>query len=140
MLEAMCARIDRADIAKTLDAALAHKHAVVLGPGFGLDDDARSAVAHVLSTWRGPLVLDADALTLVARDLSAIEHSPSARVLTPHSGELARLLGSTAEAVEADRFTAAQSLATRTRSVVVLKGARPGTDRLDRFPVLISQF
>jgi hydroxyethylthiazole kinase-like uncharacterized protein yjeF len=124
VLEVMCARIDRNEIVATLDAALAHKRAVVLGPGFGLDDDARSAVEHVLSTWTGPLVLDADALTLVARDLSVVERSPSARVLTPHSGELGRLLGSTAAAVEADRFTAAQSLATRTRSVVVLKGAR----------------
>lgn len=124
VLEVMCARIDRNDIANTLDAALAHKRAVVLGPGFGLDESARHAVEHVLSTWTGPLVLDADALTLVARDLSLVGRSPSARVLTPHSGELARLLGSTSDAVEADRFGAAQALSTRTRSVVVLKGAR----------------
>jgi hydroxyethylthiazole kinase-like uncharacterized protein yjeF len=122
VLEAMTARIDPGKSGESLDAALAGKHAVVVGPGFGLGDDARAAVEYVLASWRGPVVVDADALTMFAGRPSVFMASKKA-ILTPHPGELARLLDKRAEDVEADRFHAAREIVAATGAVVVLKGA-----------------
>jgi NAD(P)H-hydrate epimerase len=68
---------------------------------------------------RLPLVVDADALNLIARD-------PVRRadwILTPHPGEAARLLGSDSRAIQADRFAAAAQLESRYGGVIVLKGS-----------------
>ncbi len=91
--------------------------AVAIGPGLGQSADARSLVAAVLGAWRGPLVIDADAL-----NLSKLDTLPEGAVITPHPGEAGRLLGSSAKDVEADRIAAVQRLAAR--NVAVLKGFR----------------
>jgi hydroxyethylthiazole kinase-like uncharacterized protein yjeF len=122
VLEAMTARIDPSAIGESLDAILRGKDAVVIGPGLGLGDDARIAVEYVLATWQGPVVVDADALTMFAGRPSVLLAAKSA-VLTPHPGELARLLGKTVAQVEGDRFHAARELVAATGAVVVLKGA-----------------
>ncbi len=105
-----------------IDTALVNKRAVVVGPGFGTGERAREAVRHVLSTYTGPIVVDADALTIHARALEDFAPASGRAILTPHSGELARLLGTTSEEVEADRFTAVRTAASRSKSVVLLKG------------------
>lgn len=123
VLEVMVAAIGD-DVTASLDAALHAKKAAVLGPGFGLDARARAAAEHVLSTYLGPLVLDADGLTLFAGRAETIAAGvQTARVLTPHAGEAARLLGGTAADVEADRLGAARRLSAATQSIVILKGA-----------------
>jgi NAD(P)H-hydrate epimerase len=119
VLEVMTARID--DEA-SLEKALANKRAVVLGPGFGTGERARSAVAHVLNRYPGPIVADADAVSMHAGEPEAFAPAGGRAILTPHSGELARLLGRSAEEIESNRFAAAREAAVRTRSVVLLKG------------------
>jgi hydroxyethylthiazole kinase-like uncharacterized protein yjeF len=122
VLEVMTARIDPKNPGDSLDAILAHKQAVVVGPGFGLGDDARMAVEYVLASWHGPIVVDADALTMFAGRPSVFMAAKKA-ILTPHPGELARLLEKTAAEVEGDRFRAAREVVAATGAVVVLKGA-----------------
>jgi NAD(P)H-hydrate epimerase len=122
ILEAMTARIDPARIGESLDAILRGKNAVVMGPGLGLGDDARMAVEYVLAAWQGPVVVDADALTMFAGRPSVLLAAKNA-ILTPHPGELSRLLGKTTAQVEGDRFRAARELVAATGAVVVLKGA-----------------
>lgn len=122
VLEVMTARIDTARTGESLDAALEHKQAVVIGPGLGLGDDARTAVEYVLASWRGPVVVDADALSMFAGRPSVFMASKEA-ILTPHPGELARLLGRTAADIEGDRYGAARELCAASGAVVVLKGA-----------------
>jgi NAD(P)H-hydrate epimerase len=112
-----------AGLAGSLDAALDRKKAIVVGPGFGTDADALAAVNALLDRWKGPAVYDADALTLLAGAPEGFARATVPCVLTPHAGEAARLLGTTSELVEGDRFAAARTLARRARSVVVLKGA-----------------
>jgi NAD(P)H-hydrate epimerase len=97
---------------------LARADVVVLGPGLGRDDWGRALFGAVLDSGL-PLVLDADALNLLAL-------MPELRdnwVLTPHPGEAARLLGSTTAAVQADRFAALRALKDRYGGRIVLKGA-----------------
>ncbi|MCL2778864.1 MAG: NAD(P)H-hydrate dehydratase [Polyangiaceae bacterium] len=123
-VEIMTARIaDGSDLASQIDAALVGKRALVIGPGFGLGDGARIAVNHVLSSFPGTIVADADALTLHARAIEQFAAARGRAILTPHASELGRLLGITSEEVEADRFLAARTAAVRANAVVVLKGA-----------------
>jgi NAD(P)H-hydrate epimerase len=131
VVEIMTARIgeeppERGDASASLvadiDRALANKRSVVIGPGFGTGDRARDAVRHVLTTYRGPMVVDADALTLHAGVLADFAVAAGRAILTPHAGELGRLLGITSDEVESDRFAAARSAAALAGAVVLLKG------------------
>ena len=104
---------------------MAHQ-VVVCGCGGG--ESVKAIIAKVLST-AGRAVLDADALNAIAMDLQLQTQLKARRgrgystVLTPHPLEAARLMGTTAAAVQADRLTAAGQLAERFQCVVVLKGS-----------------
>lgn len=92
-----------------------------LGPGFGRDPASGELVRAVLKSSPTPLVVDADGLTLAS---PADEQTfPSHCVLTPHPAEMARLLGTTIEAVQSNRVETARTAAGRFGCVVVLKGA-----------------
>ena len=124
VVEIMTARLaEGKGLASSIDAALARKSSVVIGPGFGTDDAARAALRHVIESFDGNIVADADALTLAAKEPETFAAAKAAAILTPHAGELARLLGTTSEAIEADRFAAARTAADRAKAVVLLKGA-----------------
>lgn len=90
-----------------------------VGPGLGTDDDARELLALALASGR-PLVLDADALNIVAGSEAPV---PKESVLTPHPAEAARLLRTTTVDVQASRLDAAEALARSTGATIVLKGA-----------------
>lgn len=113
--EAMTHALEDSD---ALPALLDKAKVVAIGPGLGQDEWARALFARVLASPR-PLVLDADALNLLAQDPRALP----AAILTPHPGEAARLLGCSTADVQSDRYTAAQALVERLHAVVVLKGA-----------------
>jgi NAD(P)H-hydrate epimerase len=106
-----------------LAALIAGKAAVVIGPGLGHTPTAAAWVGEVLAAGV-PVVLDADALNVLALDPVAIARAAGPVVVTPHPGEASRLLGVTTAEIEADRVAAARALAAKTRAVVVLKGAR----------------
>jgi NAD(P)H-hydrate epimerase len=95
---------------------------VAVGPGMGIGTGAESVLSWLLSSWTGPLLLDADAVNLLAGKPESLRDRNAATVLTPHPGELGRLLErSTAEVVD-DRLGAAMEAAERSRSVIVAKG------------------
>ena len=99
--------------------------AVVAGPGMGQSDRARELVAQLLADCSGRLVLDADGLNALAA-LAADGWRPregQKLAITPHPGEAARLLGVSAQDVQADRLAAVRKLADRYQAVAVLKGA-----------------
>ncbi len=122
--EEMTASLARGpSLGESIDRALTGKKAVVAGPGFGTDADAHAAVSALLDRWKGPALYDADALTLFAGRPEAFATAKGPCVLSPHAGEAARLLGTTSEAIEADRYGAARRLAAKAQAVVVLKGA-----------------
>jgi NAD(P)H-hydrate epimerase len=136
LLEAMTVRLDRHDLAGSVDRVLAGKRSVVLGPGFGTDGDARTVAEHVLATWQGPSVVDADALSLFAGRPEVFASSLGAPVLTPHPGELGRLLSRTAAEIETDRFASIADLVGRARCVSLLKGAHTLVGAPDECPVI----
>ena len=90
----------------------------VVGPGLGTDESAAEALRFALATDL-PVIVDADALTLLAAAPDLVETRAAATVLTPHAGEYERLAG---HPVGADRVGAAQELAERLGVTVLLKG------------------
>lgn len=122
VIEVMTRAIDPEHIEASLDAALENVDAVVLGPGLGLGDAARRVVDHVVLGRNVPTVLDADAISLFAQRTHELADSPGPCLLTPHPGELGRLLGLSASEVEADRFSALDRGVERTRKTLLLKG------------------
>lgn len=92
---------------------------IALGPGLGQGAWGQRLFEASLAAGR-PLVLDADALNLLAARQPVL---PEGCVLTPHPGEAARLLATDTRTVQSDRFAAARDLALRFNAVVVLKGA-----------------
>ncbi|RLA60031.1 MAG: bifunctional ADP-dependent NAD(P)H-hydrate dehydratase/NAD(P)H-hydrate epimerase [Gammaproteobacteria bacterium] len=98
---------------------------LVVGPGLGQSPWSEHLLALAAASGK-PMVLDADGLNLLAAGClgegqGAAEHHNN-RVLTPHPGEAARLLGNTTGAVQADRFAAVQALQQRYGGVAILKG------------------
>ncbi len=99
--------------------------AALVGPGWGAEGTAGEIARAFVAQCPAPLVVDADALNAFA-PLSGREwpRLPRLTILTPHPGEMARLLGRTTAAVQADRLAAARELARATGAVAVLKGER----------------
>jgi NAD(P)H-hydrate epimerase len=115
---------DEADQA-VVEALCEGKRAVVLGPGMGLDELGGTWARAVALHAPVPTIIDADGLTHVAEDgLSSLQGAAAPRILTPHPGEAARLLGESAVDVQANRYAAAEALAKQSGQVVILKGAR----------------
>ena len=99
--------------------------AIVVGPGLGSGDDARSLVERAIGC-AGSLVLDADALNLIARDSdlrSKLRARLAPTLATPHPAEAARLLDTDTGSIAADRLAAATAIARELNAHVVLKGA-----------------
>jgi hydroxyethylthiazole kinase-like uncharacterized protein yjeF len=131
VVELMTARYSDTDDADprtsaTMLAALAGgMDAVALGPGIPTGPHMRDVVRDLASRLALPMVLDADALNLLGTEIGRVLGiTPAPRILTPHPGEMGRLLGKRTDEVQANRLGMVRELATRARSIVVLKGAR----------------
>lgn len=107
-------------------------HAAVFGPGMSTHESARKFLQSVWEEWNQPCVIDADALNAISLGLKL----PDAQcILTPHPGELARLLGRSSDKVQADRFGSTESAVEKYVCTVLLKGAysvtgEPGSNLL----------
>jgi NAD(P)H-hydrate epimerase len=111
--------------------AASRRSAVAVGPGLGVAAATTAAVRDLVLRSRGPLVLDADGLNAFAGRIDDLANRGGDLVLTPHPGELARLLGTEVEEIQRDRVAAVRAAAARAAAVVVLKGqqsliAEPG--------------
>ncbi|MFC6086960.1 NAD(P)H-hydrate dehydratase [Sphaerisporangium aureirubrum] len=93
----------------------------VVGPGMGTDDDAHALAASALAAGV-PALVDADGLTLAARDRSLLRRA-APTLITPHTGELGRLLGVPADEIEARRLYYARRAAAELGVTVLLKGS-----------------
>ncbi len=99
------------------------KKAALIGPGLGLCQETQDLVYRVVAELPLPMVVDADALTCLSGRLSYITQAKWPRILTPHPGEMARLLRVDKDTVQSDRLGIARTAAREARAVVVLKGA-----------------
>ncbi|MFC1453171.1 NAD(P)H-hydrate dehydratase, partial [Verrucomicrobiota bacterium] len=111
------------DALDTWERPAAGFDAVLAGPGMTSHGATRRIVEKLLSEGTAPLVLDADALNVLAGCAEAVREAGRPVVVTPHPGELARLTGCGVGEVQADRVGAARGAAELTGAVVALKGA-----------------
>lgn len=120
--ETMAARwpVTTEDQAKVLGWA----HALLIGPGLGRTAMTRALVERLLVEWKGPVVLDADALNVFEGEPRTLGSLLGARpaIVTPHPVEAGRLLRRTGASVSADRFTVGLELAKQLGATVLFKG------------------
>lgn len=107
-----------------VDAALTAADAVVVGCGMGRGEEQAALVRHVLAHSTVPVILDADGINAVSPHILAEEARSAPLILTPHPGEMARLMGLSTAEVQANRQAVACKLARETGAVVALKGHR----------------
>jgi NAD(P)H-hydrate epimerase len=118
------------DLNALLDA-VDGKSAVVFGPGIPRGDETGKLIAAFLEELEIPCVLDADGLNALAGTIDVLKRAKGELLLTPHPGEMARLLGLTVSEVQKDRIGVARRLAQEAQVVVALKGARTAIARED---------
>jgi NAD(P)H-hydrate epimerase len=97
---------------------------VAIGPGLGSDGSTKMLVAELLGEIEQPVVLDADGINALKGDMEALRKRGFRTVITPHPGELARLMCKDVEEIQSNRTDMARSVAEVTGAVVVLKGHR----------------
>lgn len=100
------------------------KSALAFGPGLGMSSSTTELLCHLLPQLAAPCVVDADALNNLASHLDVFSHMKQPPVLTPHPGEMARLLqGTSSQTINDDRVGIARTFATQHGVILVLKGA-----------------
>lgn len=97
--------------------------AVLLGCGIGVDDDTRRLVAAIIASCEIPMVIDADALNIIAESPDILRHAKAPVIITPHPGEMARLCGISVRQVQHSRKGCAEFFAEKYNVITVLKGA-----------------
>lgn len=118
--EAMC-QVDADEKILTHAMLTSDYSAVGIGPGLGQDRQTRDALSRTLQEYGKPVVIDADALNLIAADNTLMGQIPPGSILTPHPREFQRLVGTWADDFE--RLKMQRELAVSLKAVVVLKGA-----------------
>ncbi len=125
MLEGENGEISSANLdPERMKALLERITVLAVGPGLSQHPETAKFLSELVSQTNQPLVLDADALNMLARDPSRIDGRDRPLVITPHPGEMARLIGGTVKDVQADRENVARKFATTHNVTVVLKGWR----------------
>lgn len=97
---------------------LSNKDAVLIGPGIGLSAGSDAVLTSVLTHYEGPLIIDADGITLAAAHKNLLRGRKGPTIITPHAGEFVRLAGQ----MENDRMSAAIKLSRELNAIVLLKG------------------
>lgn len=111
--------------------AMKGSDSIVIGSGMGVTNDTAEIVRFVVANAEVPVVIDADAINCIAQDIEILVNKNSEVILTPHPGEMARLLNCDADTINNNRIMVAEKYAEKYDVTVVLKGA--GTIIADRF-------
>lgn len=112
--------------------------AIVIGCGIGVNEDTIKLVKGILEHSKVPVIADADAINIIAKDLSVLKGASSRVVLTPHPKEMSRLVGTPVEIVQSDRVTCAKAFAFSNDAYVVLKGSNTVVASPDSHRVYIN--
>jgi hydroxyethylthiazole kinase-like uncharacterized protein yjeF len=114
----------RESIEATLKVISSRKTALALGPGISTTQDTAEFLYDILKNSSIPIVADADGITLIAQNLRILKEIKVPLVLTPHPGEMSRLIGKTGEEVQRNRIGIARDFSSMYNVYTVLKGAR----------------
>ncbi len=106
-----------------IEQQLPQKKAVIFGPGLTAQPSIKELLGKLLENILVPLVIDADGLNVLALDPGALKAAKAPIILTPHPGEMGRLLGISTSEVQENRIEAALKAAAQFNAIIVLKGA-----------------
>ncbi|HWP90857.1 MAG TPA: NAD(P)H-hydrate dehydratase [Thermodesulfobacteriota bacterium] len=113
---------------ESVEAALrimsSRKTALAIGPGISTTEDTAHFFYQILGRSTLPTVVDADGITLIAQNLDILKDLKAPIILTPHPGEMSRLIGKTTEDIQKDRIGVARDFSSMYNVFTVLKGAR----------------
>ncbi|MDE5764934.1 MAG: NAD(P)H-hydrate dehydratase [Ruminococcus sp.] len=115
----------------SLIQAMNKADSIVIGSGMGVTENTSKIIRFVLDNSDVPVIVDADGINCIAGDITILENHKSDVIITPHPGEMARLLGCSAKTVNENRIVSAEQYAEKYGITVVLKGA--GTVVADKF-------
>ncbi len=107
---------------KTLNCALSGADAILVGCGLTGGNESLGLLSRILSRAEVPIVIDADGINALCLDISILRNTKAPIVITPHSGELARLFNTTPSEIERHRVSYARDFAVPHKCTVVLKG------------------
>ncbi len=99
-------------------------NAIAIGPGLGSDPSTAKLILKIITTSPHPLVIDADALTAVSNNLNVLTKTKVSKILTPHPGEMARLIKTSRDNVERNRLKVAENFSKKYNCILLLKGSR----------------
>jgi len=98
--------------------------AMAIGPGISSTKQTKELISTIIDQLDIPLVIDADGINVLAGELSLLKKYKASLIITPHPGEMGRLVGASVEEIQKDRIRSAVALAKKIGAIVVLKGAR----------------
>ena len=111
----------------SLDQALASmktKTSLAIGPGISDNKHTEAFLLGLLRKTRIPVVADADAINIIARNIQVLKQMKVPIILTPHPGEMGRLTGTTSKEIQKSRVDYARDFTIKNRCYLILKGAR----------------
>ncbi len=112
-----------ADTIDMLQKSLEKANAVVTGCGLGNTSKAKEITEYIIKNSTVPVVLDADSLNCISNNIDILKTAAVPVIITPHPGEMARLLGTSVEIIQKNRLTVAVEFAKKYNVIVALKGA-----------------
>jgi len=111
---------------KCIDAILKHllnMNCVLFGPGLGQSEDINIIAQKIIRTCTTPLIIDADGLNAISQNINILKEKKTDIIITPHPGEMARLLGKDISYINSNRIAVAKQFSDEYNVTVVLKGA-----------------
>ncbi|MBW6411452.1 NAD(P)H-hydrate dehydratase [Clostridium weizhouense] len=118
LTEAMTLSIE----SKKLDELLKQADVIAMGPGLGIGERQEKLMEKIINNTTCPIVFDADAITLLAKNKSLMKYLGGRLIMTPHPGELARFMDTTISEIENNRIKIAKKLSKEYNSIILLKG------------------
>ncbi|MBW1978315.1 MAG: NAD(P)H-hydrate dehydratase [Deltaproteobacteria bacterium] len=112
------------DAEKHIYQLMEGKTALAIGPGLSTREETKALVRRIIAQCPLPVIIDADGLNALPGELEALGHKETRAILTPHPGEMARLISSTPAEVQKNRVEIAAEFAQAHACILVLKGAR----------------
>lgn len=108
---------------QSIRAALQNKKCLAIGPGLGTASTTRKLFFNILRNFNIPVVMDADAITILSENKDVLHSLEAPVIVTPHPGEMARLCSMTSAEIQKDRITVSRNFAMKYNVHLVLKGA-----------------
>lgn len=106
-----------------LDETMKKADSIGMGPGLGWNEVTEAITCYVIRNYNGPLVLDADSLNSISEYCTVLKERKGATIITPHPGEMARLIKKDVSYINSNRISSAQRFSQEYGSIVLLKGS-----------------